>query len=73
MRITVDSFAQMLDVEPGELVHAVRTQSTFHGHKLPAAQRQNTRHHDSIGTFTMDLLQAMAFVRIWDTSGATVT
>lgn len=73
MRITVDSFAQMIDVDAGELVHAVRTQSTFHGHKLPAVQRQNTRHHDSIGSFTVDLVQAMAFARIWEKSGAVVT
>ncbi|ROC77438.1 hypothetical protein [Enterobacter hormaechei] len=68
MRISLDSFADMLGMKAGEVLHVLRTGGELDGVPLPATLRRKIRHtvpDGSRATLDLPLKEATDFMQKW--------
>lgn len=68
MRITLDSFADMLGMKTGEVLHVLRTGGELDGVPLPATLRRKIRQTDPDGSrpsLDLPLHEAQDFLLKW--------
>ncbi|EOZ6414793.1 hypothetical protein ACQUXI_003936 [Cronobacter turicensis] len=72
MRITLDSFAAMLGMKTGEVLHILRTGGELDGVPLPATLRRKIRQTDPDGlrpSLDLPLQEATDFMLKWRERG----
>jgi len=69
MRIPLDSFADMLGIRPGKVIHALRTSGKIDGLELPGSLRQQIYESDPGGSrpsLNVPLEESLDFVQKWN-------